>query len=61
MAVDARRGMLYFGLYDERGGKLEGPLLLAPDEAASRLPATLQRAVGSGAALLAQRPRRGAA
>ena len=54
VAVDARRGMLYFGLYDGAARKLEGPLLLAPDDAAQRLPATLRRAVGSGAALLAE-------
>ena len=33
VAVDARRGMLYLGLYDEAARKLEGPLLIAPDEA----------------------------
>ena len=34
VAVDARRGMLYLGLYDEAARKIEGPLLIAPDEAA---------------------------
>jgi tRNA threonylcarbamoyladenosine biosynthesis protein TsaB len=53
-AVDARRGMLYVGLYDREGHKLEGPLLLAPDAAAGLLPATSHHAVGSGAALLAE-------
>src|SRR6266508_474501 len=33
VAVDARRGMLYLGLYDGEGRKLEGPLLIAPDDA----------------------------
>ena len=54
VAVDARRGMLYFGLYDENARQLEGPLLLSPDEAALRLPATLRCAIGSGAASLAE-------
>jgi tRNA threonylcarbamoyladenosine biosynthesis protein TsaB len=53
VAVDARRGMFYFGLFDARGSALEGPLLLAPDEAARLLPASLTLAVGSGAVLLA--------
>src|SRR3990170_4900378 len=54
VAVDARRGMLYFGLYDEAGRKREGPLLIAPDEAISLLPSGLRVAVGSGAILLAE-------
>jgi tRNA threonylcarbamoyl adenosine modification protein YeaZ len=54
VAVDAKRGMLYFGLYDENARQLEGPLLLSPGDAAHRLPATLRRAVGSGAASLAE-------
>ena len=54
VAADARRGMIYFGLYEEAARRLEGPLLLTPDDAANRLPATLQFAVGSGAALLAE-------
>ena len=54
VVVDARRGMLYFGLYDEAGRKLDGPLLIAPDEAASLLPSALRVAVGSGASLLAE-------
>ena len=53
VAVDARRDMLYFGLYDETARKLEGPLLLSPDQAAKRLPLELRLAVGSGAVLLA--------
>ena len=53
MATDARRGMLYFGLYDAAGGKLAGPLLIAPDEAAGMLPPEFRHAVGSGASLLA--------
>jgi len=54
VAVDARRGMLYLGIYDEAGTKLDGPLLIAPEEAVSRLPKALRVAVGSGALLLAE-------
>ncbi len=53
VAVDARRGMLYLGLYDEAARKLEGPLLIAPDEAVDLLPPDLRVAAGSGAELLA--------
>jgi tRNA threonylcarbamoyl adenosine modification protein YeaZ len=53
VAVDGRREMLYFGLYDETGRKLEGPLLIAPDDAVKRLPDALSIAVGSGAQTLA--------
>jgi tRNA threonylcarbamoyl adenosine modification protein YeaZ len=54
VAVDARRGMIYFGLYDGAGRKREGPVLLSPEEAARKLPAECDLAVGSGAALLAE-------
>jgi tRNA threonylcarbamoyladenosine biosynthesis protein TsaB len=54
IAVDARRGMLYFGLYDEEAGKLTGPLLLTPDEAIGFLPDGHRVAAGSGASLLAE-------
>ena len=54
VAVDARRGMLYFGLYDGAARKLDGPLLIAPDHAANLLPGALRTAVGSGAATLAE-------
>ncbi len=53
VAADARRGMLYFSLYDEGGSLLEGPLLIAPDDAVKLLPDTLCLAVGSGAQILA--------
>jgi tRNA threonylcarbamoyl adenosine modification protein YeaZ len=53
IAVDARRDMVYLGVFDAEGRKLEGPLLLTPDEALSRLPANLDMAAGSGAGLLA--------
>ncbi len=54
VAVDARRGMLYFGLYDGAARKLDGPLLIAPDEAANLLASSARIAVGNGAALLAE-------
>lgn len=54
VAVDARRGMLYFGLYDETGRTLADPLLIAPDEAVKHLPQTLRLAVGSGGPMLAE-------
>jgi tRNA A37 threonylcarbamoyladenosine modification protein TsaB len=54
VVVDARRDMLYFGLYDEAARKREGPLLLSPSDAALLLPAGRMRAVGSGAAMLAE-------
>lgn len=57
IAVDARRGMIYVGLYDADGNKLDGPLLVAPDDAARRLPSTLRLAIGSGAPLLAEAAR----
>jgi tRNA threonylcarbamoyl adenosine modification protein YeaZ len=49
VAVDARREMLYLGLFDQTGSKLEGPLLITPEDAAGLLPATLRVAVGNGA------------
>jgi tRNA threonylcarbamoyladenosine biosynthesis protein TsaB len=54
VAVDARRGMLYLGLFDAAGERREGPLLIAPDDAAMALPRELHVAVGSGATLLAE-------
>lgn len=54
VAVDARRGMLYLGLYDEAGRRLDGPRLCAPDEAVRLLPETLLLAVGNGAETLAE-------
>ena len=57
VAVDARRGMLYLGLYDEAGNRLDGPKLRAPDDAACRLPEALCFAVGSGAEALAEAAR----
>ena len=54
VAVDARRGMVYLGLFDAAGERREGPLLIAPDDAAMALPRELHVAVGSGATLLAE-------
>jgi tRNA threonylcarbamoyladenosine biosynthesis protein TsaB len=54
VAVDARRGMLYLGLYDEAARRRDGPLLIAPDDAANLLPEAVRTAVGSGAARLAE-------
>jgi tRNA threonylcarbamoyladenosine biosynthesis protein TsaB len=53
IAVDARRGMIYLGLYDEAARKLKGPALIAPDEALHLLPPELVTAAGGGAELLA--------
>jgi tRNA threonylcarbamoyl adenosine modification protein YeaZ len=52
ISVDAHRGMLYFGLFDGDGLRLEGPLLLGPKDAAVKISRNL-RAFGSGAAILA--------
>ena len=54
VAVDARRGMLYLRVYDADGNTLDGPLLIAPDDAAAMLPKNLALAVGSGAGALAE-------
>ncbi|MGE5261644.1 MAG: tRNA (adenosine(37)-N6)-threonylcarbamoyltransferase complex dimerization subunit type 1 TsaB, partial [Actinomycetota bacterium] len=53
VAVDAHRGMIYLGLYDEAGRRREGPSLISPGDAANCLPRDLNVVVGSGAALLA--------
>jgi len=53
VAVDARRDMIYFGLYDEDGRRLDGPLLVAPEDAARLLPERLHVAIGSSAQALA--------
>jgi len=54
VAVDARRGMLYFALFDADGVKREGPLLIGPDDAVDMLPTALHAGVGSGAELVAE-------
>jgi tRNA threonylcarbamoyl adenosine modification protein YeaZ len=54
VAVDARRGMIYLGIYDEAGERRDGPVLVSPDDAVHVVPCELSLAVGSGAALLAE-------
>ena len=54
VAVDARRGMLYLGLYDEGARTLEGPRQIAPDDALAGRPEGVALTVGSGAGLLAE-------
>src|SRR5262249_10021380 len=54
VVVDAQRGMLYLGLYDDAGRKLDGPLLMSPDDAVPLLRKDLRTAVGSGALLFAE-------
>ena len=46
--------MLYAGLYDGEGRKLDGPLLIGADELSALLPHDLAAAVGSGAVHLAE-------
>ncbi len=53
VAVDAKRDRLYLGLYDEAAATLQGPLLIAPEQALQLLPSDLRMAAGSGAELLA--------
>lgn len=57
VAVDARRGMLYCAIFDAEGVRLDGPSLVAPEDAAARLPAGLTIAAGSGAVFLAEAAR----
>lgn len=57
VAVDARGDRLYVGLYYGEGRKLEGPLLIGADEAVMLLGDAV-RAVGSGAAHIAEAARR---
>ena len=54
IAVDARRGMVYFGLFGADGSRLEGPRLCSPGEAAADLPSDLMLAIGSGARFLVE-------
>jgi len=53
ICIDAHRGMLYFGLFDGDGLRLEGPLFLSPKDAAAKI-CPHMRAFGSGAAILAE-------
>jgi tRNA threonylcarbamoyladenosine biosynthesis protein TsaB len=54
VAVDARRSMLYFGLFAADGARLHGPVLIAPEDAAALLPHDVRVAAGSGAVSLAE-------
>jgi tRNA threonylcarbamoyladenosine biosynthesis protein TsaB len=54
VAADARRGMIYLGLYERDGSRREGPLLIAPDLAVSHLAPDIRFAAGSAATLLAE-------
>ena len=54
VAVDARRDMIYLGLFGADGQRREGPLLLTPQDAVGLLPGDLRIVVGSGATLLAE-------
>lgn len=54
VAVDARRGMVYFGLFAPDGSRLDGPALLSPADTAATLTSAVTLAVGSGAALLTE-------
>jgi tRNA threonylcarbamoyl adenosine modification protein YeaZ len=54
VAVDARRSMLYFGLFAAEGARLHGPVLIAPEDAAALLPHDVRVAVGNGAVSLAE-------
>ena len=54
VAVDARRNMLYVGIFAADGERREGPLLLSPQDALAILPRELRVVVGSGAGILAE-------
>jgi len=53
VAVDARAGMIYFGLYTNDGGKLDGPVLVTAGDAVASLPEGVAVVVGSGAEAVA--------
>lgn len=52
IAVDARRGMLYWGRYTANGDCLAGPELVSPETALASLPDDASIVLGSGALLL---------
>ena len=54
VAADARRDMVYLGLFAPDGTRLDGPMLCTPTEAVARLPRDLALAAGNGAGLLAE-------
>ncbi|HVV75057.1 MAG TPA: tRNA (adenosine(37)-N6)-threonylcarbamoyltransferase complex dimerization subunit type 1 TsaB [Mycobacteriales bacterium] len=49
VVTDARRKQVYWGLYDERGARIDGPELAPPDELADRLRGRTTDVVGAGA------------
>ncbi len=57
VAIDARAGALYLGLYDAGARKREGPLLVEIGAAVALLPQDLTIAVGNGAEALARAAR----
>ncbi|MHA1517505.1 MAG: hypothetical protein ACTSYK_02775, partial [Alphaproteobacteria bacterium] len=54
VAVDARRGMVYFGLFGADASRLDGPRLSSPGEAGANLPPDLMFAIGNGAKFLVE-------
>jgi tRNA threonylcarbamoyladenosine biosynthesis protein TsaB len=61
VAADARRGQVYFALYDAQGTALQVPVVLAPEDAAGLIPVSAAVTLaGSGARLVAEAaPERG--
>ena len=54
VAVDARRDVVYLGLFGPDGTRRDGPMLCTPADAVARLPRDLVLAAGNGAGLLAE-------
>jgi tRNA threonylcarbamoyl adenosine modification protein YeaZ len=48
VVTDARRKQVYWGFYDERGGRLDGPELAPPDELSEQLRSRTTDVVGAG-------------
>jgi tRNA threonylcarbamoyl adenosine modification protein YeaZ len=48
VVTDARRKQVYWALYDERGGRIDGPELAPPDELADQLRNRTTDVVGAG-------------
>ncbi len=60
VATDARRKEVYLASYDADATRLEGPLVVRPDDAATVLPHVGQQVVGEGAVLYPDAFARGA-
>lgn len=58
IAADARAEMVYLAVFDARGARRDGPLLLPVSDAAHALPRDVQSVFGSGAGLLADAARK---